>query len=60
MLQNTADFFNFSFCGVVRPRDIDWMSTYNIRDFTGPQHKKFDVWRERESTDAMIDVVMAP
>jgi len=44
VLQNTADFFNISFFGFIRPRQIDWMNEYEVRDFNGPQ----DNWRRYE------------
>lgn len=41
VIQNTADFFNFSYFGLVRPRKINWMKEYELREFRGPQ----DNWR---------------
>jgi len=45
MIQNFADFFNFSFFGLVRVRNTDWMNVHNISDFTDPipQRRKYDV-----------------
>lgn len=45
LLQNTADFFNISICGLVRPRKIDWMKIYSAQNFQGPQ----DNWRKYEN-----------
>jgi palmitoyltransferase len=36
LLQNVADFFNVNLV-VARPRNIDWMNEYDMRDFQGPQ-----------------------
>uniref|UniRef100_A0A7M5V2J9 Palmitoyltransferase n=1 Tax=Clytia hemisphaerica TaxID=252671 RepID=A0A7M5V2J9_9CNID len=45
VIQNIADFFNFSFFGLVRPRNIDWMNEYSREHFHGPQ----DNWRKYEN-----------
>ena len=45
MIQNMADFFEFSFFGLVRPNKTDWMNELDItkytRDAQGGQ-KSFD------------------
>ncbi|XP_065647593.1 palmitoyltransferase ZDHHC17 isoform X2 [Hydra vulgaris] len=45
VLQNAADFFNISICGIIKPIKIDWMNEYELRNFKGPQ----DNWRRYQN-----------
>lgn len=48
MCQNIADFFEFSFFGLVKPAKIDWMSQHEMTKFTG------DGLRYRKSHDNVV------